>query len=41
MFTKSNDPAGFCLTDVMAWGALGHALGFAILASGGNLVPGN
>lgn len=32
-FTKTNDPAGFSLVDVMAWGALGHAAGFYILAT--------
>lgn len=30
-FLSSNDPAGFNLVDVMAWGAIGHALGFYIL----------
>jgi photosystem I subunit V len=30
----TNDPAGFTLIDVMAWGSLGHALGFAALAVG-------
>ena len=30
----TNDPAGFTLIDVMAWGSLGHALGFAALAIG-------
>eukprot|EP00271_Cylindrocystis_brebissonii_P010434 TRINITY_DN2661_c0_g1_i1.p1 TRINITY_DN2661_c0_g1~~TRINITY_DN2661_c0_g1_i1.p1 ORF type:complete len:145 (+),score=20.13 TRINITY_DN2661_c0_g1_i1:205-639(+) len=34
--TKSNDPAGFSLTDVLAWGALGHAIGFFILATASN-----
>merc|ERR1712138_123564 len=28
---KSNEPAGFNVIDVMAWGALGHAVGFACL----------
>lgn len=32
---KTGDPAGFNLVDVAAWGSLGHAIGFAILASGG------
>ena len=27
----SNDPAGFNVIDVLAWGALGHALGYFIL----------
>jgi len=35
----TNDPAGFNLVDVMAWGALGHALGFAILAVNVNAIP--
>ena len=30
----TNDPSGFTLIDVMAWGSLGHALGFAALAVG-------
>ena len=30
---KTGDPAGFNLVDVFAWGALGHAAGFAALAS--------
>ena len=25
-----NDPAGFSIVDVLSWGSLGHALGFAI-----------
>ncbi|KAK9803583.1 hypothetical protein WJX72_002138 [[Myrmecia] bisecta] len=29
---KTNDPAGFNIIDVMAWGALGHAVGYAVLA---------
>lgn len=32
-FTNTNDPAGFSLVDVMAWGALGHAAAFYILAT--------
>ena len=32
-FTQTNDPAGFSLVDVMAWGALGHAAAFYILAT--------
>lgn len=30
-FTNTNDPAGFSLVDVFAWGALGHAAAFYIL----------
>lgn len=33
---KTNDPAGFTLVDVLAWGALGHAIGFFILATANN-----
>lgn len=33
---KTNDPAGFTLVDVLAWGALGHAIGFFILATSNN-----
>ena len=29
---KTGDPSGFNLVDVMAWGSLGHAAGFALLA---------
>jgi len=29
---KTGDPAGFTLVDVMAWGSIGHAAGFAICA---------
>lgn len=36
LFTKTNDPEGFTLTDVLGWGALGHSLGFAILAIANN-----
>lgn len=28
---QTNDPAGFTIVDVMAWGALGHAAAFYIL----------
>ncbi|KAG0567345.1 hypothetical protein KC19_7G127800 [Ceratodon purpureus] len=35
-FLKTNDPAGFTLVDVLAWGALGHAIGFFILATASN-----
>jgi photosystem I reaction center subunit V len=39
--TTTNDPAGFTLIDTFAWGALGHALGFAILAaSSSGTIPG-
>ena len=31
--TNTNDPAGFTIVDVMAWGALGHAAAFYILAT--------
>ena len=30
---NTNDPAGFNLIDVFAWGAIGHALGFFTLAT--------
>lgn len=30
---KTNDPAGFNIIDVFAWGALGHVLAYSILAS--------
>ncbi|KAI3435822.1 hypothetical protein D9Q98_001880 [Chlorella vulgaris] len=30
---KTNDPAGFTIVDVMAWGALGHAAAFYLLAT--------
>lgn len=33
---KTNDPAGFTLVDVLAWGALGHAVAFFILATATN-----
>lgn len=33
---KTNDPAGFTLVDVLAWGALGHAIGFFVLATANN-----
>jgi photosystem I subunit V len=35
----TNDPAGFNLIDVMAWGSLGHALGFAACAANLNAIP--
>lgn len=28
----TNDPAGFNIIDVLAWGSLGHAAAYAILA---------
>ena len=33
---KTNDPSGFNIVDVLAWGSLGHAIGYAILAIGSN-----
>ncbi|KAG6551137.1 hypothetical protein Mapa_007372 [Marchantia paleacea] len=33
---KTNDPAGFTIVDLLAWGALGHAIGFFILATASN-----
>eukprot|EP01026_Neomeris_dumetosa_P078511 TRINITY_DN84_c0_g1_i1.p3 TRINITY_DN84_c0_g1~~TRINITY_DN84_c0_g1_i1.p3 ORF type:complete len:133 (-),score=29.80 TRINITY_DN84_c0_g1_i1:167-565(-) len=30
---KTGDPSGFNLVDVFAWGSLGHAIGFAVLAA--------
>lgn len=30
---KTNDPAGFNIIDVFAWGALGHVLAYSVLAS--------
>lgn len=37
----TNDPAGFTIIDTLAWGALGHALGFAFLAaSSSGVIPG-
>ncbi|BBN15276.1 photosystem I subunit V [Marchantia polymorpha subsp. ruderalis] len=33
---KTNDPAGFTIVDLLAWGALGHAVGFFILATASN-----
>lgn len=39
--TSTNDPAGFTIVDTLAWGALGHALGFAFLAaSSSGTIPG-
>ncbi|KAK9791850.1 hypothetical protein WJX73_002993 [Symbiochloris irregularis] len=31
--TTTNDPAGFTFVDVLGWGALGHAVGYALLAT--------
>jgi photosystem I reaction center subunit V len=36
---KSNDPEGFNVIDVLAWGALGHALGYFILVRSMSLSP--
>lgn len=30
---STGDPAGFTLIDVMAWGSIGHVLGYAALAA--------
>jgi photosystem I reaction center subunit V len=39
--TRATTRTGFTLIDVMAWGALGHALGFAILAAtSSGVIPG-
>lgn len=35
--TATKDPAGFNLIDVMAWGSIGHILGFIILATNQSL----
>eukprot|EP01024_Parvocaulis_polyphysoides_P009389 TRINITY_DN1293_c0_g1_i1.p1 TRINITY_DN1293_c0_g1~~TRINITY_DN1293_c0_g1_i1.p1 ORF type:complete len:131 (-),score=34.48 TRINITY_DN1293_c0_g1_i1:260-652(-) len=32
-FLKTGDPSGFNIIDVLAWGSLGHAIGFAALAA--------
>ncbi|CAG9466838.1 unnamed protein product [Pedinophyceae sp. YPF-701] len=37
---SSNDPAGFTIVDVMAWGALGHVFGYALLAAASNTYNG-
>ena len=31
--TSTRDPAGFTLVDLLAWGSIGHAVGFLALAS--------
>eukprot|EP00897_Mesotaenium_endlicherianum_P006179 jgi/Mesen1/558/ME000105S10736 len=33
---KTNDPAGFTIVDTLAWGAIGHAIGFFIVATAFN-----
>ncbi|MCO5569010.1 hypothetical protein L7F22_022716 [Adiantum nelumboides] len=33
---QTKDPAGFTLIDVLAWGAIGHAIAFFILATASN-----
>jgi photosystem I subunit V len=33
---KTNDPAGFTIVDLLAWGAVGHAVGFFVLATSSN-----
>ncbi|CAN6204807.1 unnamed protein product [Urochloa humidicola] len=33
---KSNDPVGFNLVDVLAWGSLGHIIAYYILATSSN-----
>jgi photosystem I subunit V len=33
---KTNDPAGFTIVDLLAWGALGHAIGYFVLATASN-----
>ncbi|MBA0602868.1 photosystem I reaction center subunit V, chloroplastic [Gossypium raimondii] len=33
---KSNDPVGFNLVDVLAWGSLGHIVAYYILATSSN-----
>jgi photosystem I subunit V len=38
-FTNTNDPAGFNLVDVMAWGALGHAAAYYLLATSSLVNP--
>jgi hypothetical protein len=39
--TTTNDPAGFTIIDTLAWGALGHALGYAVMAaSSSGTIPG-
>eukprot|EP00210_Caulerpa_lentillifera_P006290 g6009.t1 len=35
--TATKDPAGFNLIDVLAWGSIGHVLGFIILATNQSL----
>ncbi|XP_051125077.1 photosystem I reaction center subunit V, chloroplastic [Andrographis paniculata] len=33
---KSNDPVGFNIVDVLAWGSIGHIVAYYILATTGN-----
>lgn len=33
---KTNDPAGFNIVDVLAWGSIGHIVGYFILATSSN-----
>lgn len=33
---KTKDPAGFTIVDLLAWGALGHAVGYFVLATSSN-----
>ncbi|CAN6450546.1 unnamed protein product [Victoria cruziana] len=33
---KSNDPAGFNIVDVLAWGSIGHIVAYYILATSSN-----
>ncbi|GAQ86893.1 photosystem I subunit V [Klebsormidium nitens] len=33
---KSNDPEGFSVVEVLAWGAIGHAIAYFILATASN-----
>lgn len=35
--TATNDPAGFTLIDVLAWGSIGHIVGFILLATNDSL----
>ena len=35
--TATKDPAGFTLIDVLAWGSIGHILGFIVLATNNSL----
>nr|GEZ78998.1 chloroplast photosystem I reaction center V [Tanacetum cinerariifolium] len=33
---KSNDPVGFNIVDVLAWGSIGHIVAYYILATSSN-----